>query len=78
MMVDRRTFIQGATLLTAASALAARLPHSSIMQTGIAGSEVDPFSVNFKIDGWDHGDRKGSTGEEVSIRINQSWRTAWR
>lgn len=78
MMVDRRTFIQGATLLATASALAAWLPRSSTTQTRIAGSETDVNPVVFKIDGWDRCDAKGLTGNEVLIRINQSWRTAWR
>ena len=80
MMIDRRTFIlQGATLLATAPALAGVLPRSSTTQTPLmTGARADANPVLFKIDGWDHCDAKASNGNEVWIRINQSWRSAWR
>ena len=80
MMIDRRTFIiQGATLLATAPALAVVLPGSSAAQTPLmTGAGTDETSILFKIDGWDACDAEVSTGNEVWLRINQSWRAAWR
>jgi hypothetical protein len=79
-MIDRRTFIiHGATLLAAAPALAVLPPGPSIAQTPLmtrAGAEGNPFL--FKIDGWDACDAEVSNENEVWLRINQSWRAAWR
>lgn len=77
-MIDRRTFIQDAALF-ATAAVAARLTMSPTARTRpTTGPEKDGDSVRFKIYGWDHCDAKVSTGSEVLISINQSWRTAWR
>jgi hypothetical protein len=80
MMIDRRTFIiQGATLLAAAPALAVSLPGSSTAQTPlVTGAGAEENSILFKIDGWDHCEAEVSNGNEVWLRINQSWRAAWR
>lgn len=51
-----------------------------------AGEGTDKNFIVLKIDGWDRCDNgltanpvtKVSTANEVLIRINQSWRTAWR
>jgi TAT (twin-arginine translocation) pathway signal sequence len=87
-MMDRRTFIQGAALAAATPAFAALVPLPSDARSSIAtvtnpapyvnedGSDVK--AVVFNIDGWDLSDVKTSTENEVLIRINQSWRTAWR
>lgn len=80
MMIDRRTFlIQGATLLATVPALAILLPDESTAQTPLmTGAEADENPILFKIDGWDCCDAQVSNGNEVWLRINQSWRAAWR
>jgi hypothetical protein len=87
MMMDRRTFILRTTLVGTAPALAnllllpsaaqsrAALQRPSPPQPAADGSDVN--SVVFKIHGWDYSDNPVS-GNQVSIKINQSWRTAWR
>jgi hypothetical protein len=80
MMIDRRAFIiNGATLLAAAPALAVLLPGPSIAQTPLlTRAGADENSVLFKIDGWDAYGAEASNGNEVWLRIDQSWRAAWR
>jgi len=80
MIVDRRTFmIQGATLLATVPALAVVQPCESTAQAPpMTGARGDKNAVVFKIDGWDYCDAEASKGNEVYLRINQSWRTAWR
>ncbi|MGB2628820.1 MAG: hypothetical protein WAK20_18700, partial [Candidatus Acidiferrum sp.] len=53
----------------------AQLPPGLSPQAAVA---TDANLVAFKVDGWDHCDQRGSNGNEVLIRINQSWRVAWR
>ena len=78
-MIDRRTFIQRAALFAITPAVAAPLPLLSTARTPLtSGAGKYEDSVRFKIDGWDHRDAKIPTGNEALIRINQSWRTAWR
>jgi hypothetical protein len=78
MRIDRRTFIQSA-ILTTLPALAALLPLSSAAETPpVTAAGKDGDHVVFKIEGWDHCGAKISTEHEVLIRINQSWRPAWR
>ena len=85
MRIDRRVFIQGAALVATAPALPALLPISSTAQvspvasrSSLAWDSSEATSIVFKIDGWDCNDSKGSTENELLVRINQSWRTAWR
>jgi hypothetical protein len=80
MMIDRRTFIvQGATLLAIAPAFGGMLPRSSMAETpSITKAGADENSTVFKIHGWDAWDAESSNGNEVWLRINQSWRAAWR
>ena len=79
MMIDRRTFImQGATVLATAPALAILLPRSSAQTPFMTGARADENLAVFKIDGWDLCEARVSNGNEVWIRVNQSWRTAWR
>jgi len=101
MMIDRRTFIQGAALVATTPALEALLSFSSTVQSHVsllpctpppqmAGDGTAMSFIVFKIDGWDRCDElamdrlsanpvtKFSTANQVLIRINQSWRTAWR
>lgn len=82
MMIDRRIFIQGA--LGVVPALAALLPskplqasRDSPLPAQVARGGTDPSQIVFKIDGWDCCD-PSATDNQVSIRINQLWRTAWR
>lgn len=82
MMIDRRIFIQGA--LGGVPALAAllsskplRVSQDSPLPAQLAGGGTDPNQIVFKIDGWDRCDL-AATDNQVSIRINQLWRTAWR
>jgi hypothetical protein len=42
-------------------------------QMAVAGTKTKHV---FKVDGWDR--VSDSVGDEVLIRINQAWRTAWR
>jgi hypothetical protein len=85
MMIDRRSFIQCTALLAAIPAPAALHPLSSMAEApplpGLSPQAPDTTTANvvvFKVDGWDHRDAKVSNGNEVLIRINQSWRAAWR
>jgi hypothetical protein len=84
MTIDRRSFIQRTALLAAIPTLAALYPLGSMAEaplpTGLSPQATDTTGANFvvfKIDGWDHCDGKLSNGNEVLIRINQSWRAAW-
>jgi len=92
MVIDRRTFMQGAALVSTggllsysadALAFASPTPASQAPQTA---AETDAKHV-FKVDGWDRSDQlpvehptmsSDLTGEEVFIRVNRAWRTAWR
>jgi hypothetical protein len=85
MIIDRRTFIQCATVAATTQALAALLPLSSHAQNApapgashLAAELRDANSIVFKIDGWDCSDAETSADNEVLIRINHSWRAAWR
>jgi hypothetical protein len=92
MMIDRRIFIQGVRVVATAPALAAFcalsstgqpqpwsdvLPQDDVWQT-------DWNAIVFKIEGWDccndtaGGVDRLSTENAVWIRINRSWRAAWR
>lgn len=80
MLIDRRKFIQGAAATVSLLPLSAESPaqpieHSS-SQTASGGA--DRNSIVFKIVGWDCWESKDRAENEVSIRISQSWRTAWR
>jgi hypothetical protein len=81
MMIDRRSFIQGALgVASAFPALSSTKPalrsDYSRLQHQTEPPAVDPNSIAFKIDGWDRCDT--ATENQLWIRINQSWRTAWR
>ena len=85
MTIDRRSFIQRTALLAAIPALAALYPLASIAEAplppGLSPQAADTTDANFvvfKIDGWDPCDARVSSGNEALIRINQSWRAAWR
>ncbi len=81
MTIDRRTFIQRTALLAAIPTLADLSMAEAPLPPGLSPQAADTTHANFavlKIAGWDHCDAKDSNGNEVLIRINQSWRTAWR
>jgi hypothetical protein len=82
--MNRRAFIQGATVVAATPAVTALVILSSTKKR----SEVESASstdrnsnaaklVVFKVDGW-HSNTVDSSENEVTIRIDQSWRAAWR
>ena len=82
MLIDRRSFMQAAALLAVGELLslssnvaAYASPISNPVPPKMAGGGTNTEHV-FKIDGWDR--VCGSAGDEVFIRINQAWRTAWR
>jgi hypothetical protein len=80
MAIDRRTFIvQGATLLATTPCVGVFVPGSSMAQSprGIS-SETHDKSTRFKIDGWDTCDVDVADADDVWLRLNQSWRAAWR
>jgi hypothetical protein len=85
MRIDRREFIQAAALVATTPALAALIPLAPTAQASpvpsrswLAPDSADANSIVFKIDGWDDCDTRVPEESEVSIRINQSWRAAWR
>jgi hypothetical protein len=70
MMIDRRDFVAG----VAVAAVAPTLPLLSDLRPALA-AELRPLVL--MIDGWSAPDER--TGADVAwIRINRSWRTAWR
>jgi hypothetical protein len=82
MIIDRRSFIQGSAFIASASVLATLIPRSLAAQIQSVRSEQSADAavespVVFRIDGWNL-DAERSEGNDMLIRINQSWRTAWR
>src|ERR1700748_927474 len=81
MLIDRRTFIQSAACVAALLPLSSRAESQTQPSGGptsqTAGSTVDRNSIVFKIEGWDL-DSERPTENVTLIRINQTWRTAWR
>ena len=83
MTINRRTFIRRAALAATSTAAAALQPLSSTAQSQ-APPDAKPMPQNptdanfilFKIDGWDSCDT--TMDNQMSIRINQAWRAAWR
>ena len=81
MLIDRRAFIQGAACVAALLPLSSRAQSQAQPIAGptsqAAGGAVDRNSIVFEIEGWDL-NSEGPTENVTSIRINQTWRTAWR
>lgn len=80
MMVDRRGFMLMSGSFVAASALpvAARLLPHSFPPSQIATVTPSHRAI-FKIDGWDAAtDSDDPAGDQLLIRINRGWRSAWR
>lgn len=87
MRIGRRGFIQGTAWIAAAPAFAGLVAFSLVEQSPASapprpsepralGGGTDRNCVIFKIEGWDRCDDRA--GDQVLIRINQSWKTAWR
>ncbi len=88
MMIDRRTFMNGGILVAMPSTLAALLslssaatsdasPASGAVPLQPVEARTDSDQVVLRIDGWDGYDDT-SLDNQISIKINQAWRTAWR
>jgi hypothetical protein len=82
MLIDRRSFMQAAALLAVGELLslspnvaAYASPISNPVPPQMAAGGANTKDV-IKIDGWDR--LRDSADDEVFIRINQAWRTAWR
>jgi hypothetical protein len=69
MMIDRRSVVAGATLVAIAPSL------ESLLSLSSAHKEAN--RIVFMIDGWsvDDGSR---ASDRVWIRLDRSWRAAWR
>ena len=79
MIIDRRSFIQGATFAASSVVLARSLPLSPALAPAdarAADRDSDSEPVVFRIAGWDANTDKAAENEVV-ILINQSWRSAW-
>jgi hypothetical protein len=71
MIIDRRKFIQGSALV------ASLAPQMQCVRSEESADAAVESPVVFKIDGWNLDDERPEENEML-IRINQSWRTAWR
>jgi hypothetical protein len=69
-MIDRRDFIAGAALVAVAPTLEWLPP--ALSQPG-----VNPSYPILLIDGWNVHDNRDATNQ-AWIRVNRSWRVAWR
>lgn len=70
MMIDRRTFIAGATLVAIA-------PSLEMLPRLVSAHEEDALRTVLMIDGWSIDDGSGAP-DRVWIRLDGSWRAAWR
>jgi len=75
MMIDRRAFVAGTSLVVVAPVL-------SLLPTQAAASAPTPDALNvsrviFMIEGWSAQD-DGRKDDQIWIRIGRSWRTSWR
>lgn len=69
-MIDRRTFVAGATLAAVAPTLA-------LLPAPPPTPATDSGRLVLKIDGWSLLE-EGTPADAAWIRIGHSWRTAWR
>jgi hypothetical protein len=67
-MIDRRKFL---------TTLVAVAPTLSLLPVALPTPAAETNRLVMKIYGWSTPGQSG-TDEEVWIRVNQSWRTAWR
>ena len=70
MMIDRRKFVSGTTLV-------AVVPTLSLLPVALPTPAAETNRLVMKIVGWSTPCQRG-TDEEVWIRVDRSWRTAWR
>ena len=86
-MIDRRVFIQRTFVAATTPLVAAFLPFAgtipaSLLADSLSTPERRHFTnkdlVLFKIYGWDEVEAEGANGTELFIRVNRSWRAAWR
>jgi len=70
MTIDRRTFVSG-------SALVALAPALHLMPASPSTSVIEIGGLELKMDGWSV-PNKGNSTKEIWIRVNRSWRAAWR
>jgi hypothetical protein len=70
VMIDRREFMSG-------TALVALAPTLSLLPVVLPTPAAETNRLVMKIYGWSTPGQSG-TDEEVWIRVNRSWRTAWR
>lgn len=84
--MHRRRFLQGATLLGITPFVTSAFPFLSEVQTNAAPLTSSPTpkdvkdsdTVLFTVDGWDPLTAESQFQNAVAIRVNQSWRSAWR
>ena len=69
MMIDRRTFVAGAGVVVLT-------PSLGLFPTQLSVPEKVAKRVVVMIEGWSMPDNDADV--VVSLRIRQSWRTAWR
>jgi hypothetical protein len=70
MIIDRRTFVAGATSIALAPAL-------DLLPVQLPGPETPAGPLVLMIDGWNV-PSESSAADGVWIRIDRSWRTVWR
>jgi hypothetical protein len=68
MIIDRRSVLAGTALVAVA-------PTLSFASAALPTLEPRANPLVVKIDGWSE---PGNTAEEVWIKVDRSWRTAWR
>jgi hypothetical protein len=68
MVIDRRAFVAGTTLVAFAPAL-------EFLAVPLSLPAANANRLVFMIDGWSV---PSDSADEVSIRVGRSWRTAWR
>jgi hypothetical protein len=70
-MLDRRTFLAGTGLMTVA-------PAFELLPAQLGALPVESSNhLTFLIDGWSVADEAGEL-DQMSLRLGQSWRAAWR
>lgn len=83
-MINRRSFLQLSILtasipaILAVEAVYVAEPALSASPSRPTREPDDAHAVVFDIEGWDVVDSANPDETSLSIRLNQSWRTAWR
>ena len=70
MLIDRREFVTGAALVTLA-------PTPALPSTRVAAPSAKHGQLVMKIEGWTSPDQSGAD-DEIWIKLDRSWRAAWR